>query len=1079
MRGLWLVLWAVACGGPVGGDKARDTAASPTASTPAGTTPGGSTTSTPPPDAPVVAIAPPTPDTTADLIAGATASATVRWAWTVDGVDAGVEGSTVPAARTSRGETWTALAVATGPGGDSPPGTASVSIVNAPPVGEVTVEAGWTDADLVATPTAVDPDDDGVSWSWAWTVDGVDAGVDGAVVSAALTAPGQLWAVTATPHDGMDSGAPVVVEAEVGDRPPTVAVVLSPEVADRTDVLRAVVEAADPDGLGVSVSLEWSVDGVVLGSGSELAGGFVAGDTVVVDATASDGRLEAVASDSITIDNAPPVATDVAIVPAFPRTTDDVVCEATGTDADGDALTWTFAWTVSGADAGGTPSLAADAYVKSDTLVCVATPHDGVDSGTPGEDDTFVRNTPPALGAVWLVPERPGTTESVTVAYDPPVDPDESDALTVEWTWTVDGAPRGAGELPPEAFGPGAVLVATVVASDGTGASSPVLAEGVVNWPPVVTLALPAPIPDAPLVAEWSVSDADDDPVIVSWSWTVDGEPVFADGAVLDLPLAPDAVVRATLTADDGRDRTVVSAEVAGDNRPPEPADVRLTPEFPLAGDAVQCAADTPADPDGDPVSVTLMLELNGEPVESIDWLDTAMDDAVRCVATASDETHETVSEASLVVGPPRSDNYLIVLADDMGTDKVAVYDEFHDPPRTPNIDALAGEGVLFRNAYAATVCSPSRAQLLTGRHARRTGLGQVIRPLSSDYQLSLDEHILPELVAGAGWSSAVVGKWHLSGFLAPDPGLHPLVSGFDHHRGALGNPDQTLEADDVGGYYEWEYWVDGERSTSRDYITTVNVDDALMYAATLPEPWVIFVSLSAPHAPYEPPPDELLSAPYDPDIGYWEVFDVMIEAMDTELGRLLDGVDRSRTTVVFAGDNGTPEEFVRAPWDPLRAKGTIFEAAINVPLIVAGPDVAFPGSESAALVHIVDLFGTAQHLAGIPTRNLPNPVDSVSLLPHLLDPDAPSQRKTVASEWFVPFDAGDAPLSEMLAVRDERYKFVRLWDASFGVVAERMYDLEGVYLEGDNLLDGALSPSEEAARAALSAAADAHQALR
>ncbi len=432
------------------------------------------------------------------------------------------------------------------------------------------------------------------------------------------------------------------------------------------------------------------------------------------------------------------------------------------------------------------------------------------------------------------------------------------------------------------------------------------------------------------------------------------------------------------------------------------------------------------------------------------------------------------------MVGGPRLHNYLVILADDMGTDKVAAYGEHPSPPLTPRLDALAEEGVLFRNAYAATVCSPSRANLITGRHSRRHGLGQVIRPHSSDYVLSLDEYTLPEMLTSASppWATGLAGKWHLAGYLGPEPELHALQSGFDHHLGTLSNLDQTLEADDVGGYYDWEYWIDGERRTETQYATTVNVDDALLMMDVLPEPWFIFASLNAPHAPYEAPPDELLSEPYVPDDDWWVIFDVMVEAMDTEIGRLLDGTNRDDTVIVFMGDNGTPTEFVRAPWDPLRAKGTIYEAGINVPLLVTGPGVVEPGRESDALVHIVDLFGTAQHLAGVPRRELPSATDGTTLLPYLYDAMQPSQRETVVSEWFVPFDATVDPSAEMLAVRDDRYKYVRLWDEMIGVEAERLYDLGAVDIEGPDLLTGALSADESAALERLRAAADAHRSL-
>ncbi len=1077
-----LVLTAlIACGGVARKDGPAGDTASPSKTVATETTEptDGSTV----PATPVVALAPDAPDTTVELVAAATAEGPITWSWTVDGVDAGINIPLVTSDRTARGERWVVRAQVRGADGATAEGKAEVTIGNAPPGGEIAILGSTVGEDLVAVGRGLDPDDDEVVWSYTWSVDGEPAGIDDATVPSEVTGPGQTWQVTAIPHDGRAAGEPLSADVTLVDSPLELSVGITPEEPTSSDELRAEVDARDPDGLPVTLSYRWTIDGFEVGTGTTLDAGFVRDDTVTLEVTATDGLEEVVGESAVVVLNAPPIAASVVVSPSFPQTLDDVLCLAEGTDPDGDPIVWSYSWTVDGLPAGEGDVLPAVLTYRDAVLACTATPSDGLDEGEPVVDEGRVRNTPPTLAEVRVVPDRPATMDEVTVVAVP-IDPDEADELTVSWSWTVDGEPAGEDDLSPEDFGEGSLLEVSVTVTDGTGVSDPVVAEARVNRLPVVTLELAPSEVDLALVADWSAVDPDGDPLTETWSWTVDGEPVPADGPSLPGPLEDGARVAVTLRVSDGLDEVVAEAEYLLSNRAPEPPSVRLEPEAPLAGDAVVCIAESAGDPDGDAVSVTARLELNGVVTDQIDWLATALDDTVRCVATATDGALEAEAEAALVVGPPRADNLLVILADDMGTDKVGAYGEFYDPPRTPNIDALASEGVLFRNAYASTVCSPSRANLLTGRHGRRTGLASVIRPHTTDYALPLDEYLLPELVGDVGWSSAVVGKWHLAGFLSDDPGLHPLASGFDTHRGMLGNPDQTLEADDDGGYYEWEYWIDGERTTSRDYLTTVNVDDAIELAATLPEPWVIYVSLGAPHAPYEAPPDELLSEPYDPDIGYWEIFDVMIEAMDTEVGRLIRTIDPAHTTVVFAGDNGTPNEFLRDPWDPDHAKGTIYEPAINVPLIVAGPDVTERGVESTALVHILDVFGTAQHLAGVPTRELPQPVDSVSLLPHLLDPHGPSQRTTLASEWFVPFDGGADPASEMLALRDERFKYVRLWDETFGFVAERLHDLqsgavEGADLDGDNLLLEPLSPEAAAAYEVLSAAADHHQSLR
>ncbi len=110
-----------------------------------------------------------------------------------------------------------------------------------------------------------------------------------------------------------------------------------------------------------------------------------------------------------------------------------------------------------------------------------------------------------------------------------------------------------------------------------------------------------------------------------------------------------------------------------------------------------------------------------------------------------------------------------------------------------------------------------------------------------------------------------------------------------------------------------------------------------------------------------------------------------MIEAMDTELGRLLAGVDLATTTVIFVGDNGTPNEVIATPYNPDHAKLRVYEQGIKVPLIIAGRGVKDAGRQIAALVNTVDLYPTILRLAGVdPAAVLPGgrKIDGVSLLP-------------------------------------------------------------------------------------------------
>jgi arylsulfatase A-like enzyme len=307
-----------------------------------------------------------------------------------------------------------------------------------------------------------------------------------------------------------------------------------------------------------------------------------------------------------------------------------------------------------------------------------------------------------------------------------------------------------------------------------------------------------------------------------------------------------------------------------------------------------------------------------------------------------------------------------MLLADDVGVDNIAVYAESATAPPTPNVDALAASGVLFRNAWATPHCSPTRASLLTGRYPSRHGVGIALCEGGSERcpVLPLREVTLPEVLdaQATGYAHALVGKWHLSDE-RNGAELGPNLAGWSHYAGILGAHPTS--------YFLWPRTVNGVTTSSTAYATTQVVDDALAWIQTAPEPWVCYVWFPAAHAPYHAPPAHLHSqnlAGLDPATAPVPFYKAMVEAMDTEIGRLLGSLGPAllgRTEVLILGDNGTPQEVSEPPFAPSHAKKTPFEGGVNVPLVVAGPSVGAPGREEAALVHAVDVFATVLELCG------------------------------------------------------------------------------------------------------------------
>ncbi|MEZ4319520.1 MAG: sulfatase-like hydrolase/transferase [Myxococcota bacterium] len=403
-------------------------------------------------------------------------------------------------------------------------------------------------------------------------------------------------------------------------------------------------------------------------------------------------------------------------------------------------------------------------------------------------------------------------------------------------------------------------------------------------------------------------------------------------------------------------------------------------------------------------------------------------------------------------IDAPPSDpgNVLVVLIDDIGTEDLAVYGPAL--PVTPTIDSLATKGMVFTNAYAAPMCSPTRAELLTGRHGRRYGIGDALWIERDDPELPLRERTIPEMLEAAPdvWATAHVGKWHVSGH-GEGAASHPNLQGFPLASGTLFNPAVSmLGADHPLGYFEWEQFEDGEVGFADGYLTTRVADDAIEVLEDLPEPWFVHLAFNSAHFPLHAPPEELLNTPLPPPEAGVDrseaLYVAMIEALDTELGRVLDSLDpavRERTTIILASDNGT----TNPAGDPARQKGSMWEGGVHVPLIISGPEVR-PGTVSSALTHTVDLYPTIANLAAVDLTSPDQPrLDGFSLLGELREPNqGHMQRRFVFTERFANGEPPSPPTAWL--VRNERFKLMQLW-----MQQPRLFDLAADPAEAVDLL--------------------------
>lgn len=422
--------------------------------------------------------------------------------------------------------------------------------------------------------------------------------------------------------------------------------------------------------------------------------------------------------------------------------------------------------------------------------------------------------------------------------------------------------------------------------------------------------------------------------------------------------------------------------------------------------------------------------------------------------------------------GAPTAQNVLLLIADDLGVDRVAAYAAHPDPGRTPVLDALAARGLRFDSAWATPMCSATRAAILTGQLPSRTGIGGALNATTRSRGLDLDAGPQPlaALMASRGYRTFAIGKWHLAGGDRPNL-RHVRRAGFAYYAGWPHNVPGK------GGYWDWlKYRNEQLLGSPGRYITTDEIDEAIAQIGAGSEPWFGWIGFHAAHGPPHAPPRELhgYALAGDPAATPDQHHHAAVEALDREIGRLLEALSpaqRARTHVLLVGDNGTPGFGITPPTLEHHAKHSLFEGGVRVPLIVDSPSLPREarGSSSAALVHVTDLYATIAEIGGAESRV----EDSRSLLPYVRDPGRASQRGVLYTERFHPGEGGEGRERWARTARDARYKLLVRPSGR-----RSLFDLASDPQEALDLLQNAdsLSGGAAAALARLAAAIDDHE---
>ncbi len=384
--------------------------------------------------------------------------------------------------------------------------------------------------------------------------------------------------------------------------------------------------------------------------------------------------------------------------------------------------------------------------------------------------------------------------------------------------------------------------------------------------------------------------------------------------------------------------------------------------------------------------------------------------------------------------------NVLVVVADDLNRFDIAPY------VPTPNLERMARAGVDFTRAYVpGPLCSLARYGLMLGAYPRRGGLGRIIgsvNPPPLDNPGPIVEHrgwSLPRAFAGAGFRTALFGKWHLGfpdGIEFPSNDrvfYQPHFFGF--HDWLFGSPSNLNSQG--SGYNDWLRVDNGRQSQESGWPELLRLDGILEWWSQHADVNKLCVwSMNLPHAPFSVPPALALPPGYVPDgSNPRSRYEAMIVSMDHMLGQILRHIDLSNTTVVWFGDNGTPPNVAGPNQSFDKVKKTTFEGGIRVPMRILGPGLP-RGITFDGLTSLVDLGPSLASLLGVPSGGLdaiPGIFEGVRTgLPY---------RDWVMAERFLnrgeePPKIEEEPNSE-LAIVTERYKY-RLVNQ-----VARVYDLQ------------------------------------
>jgi len=383
--------------------------------------------------------------------------------------------------------------------------------------------------------------------------------------------------------------------------------------------------------------------------------------------------------------------------------------------------------------------------------------------------------------------------------------------------------------------------------------------------------------------------------------------------------------------------------------------------------------------------------------------------------------------------------NFIFIMTDDQGYGDLGCYG--HPIIKTPNIDTMAANGVIFMDFYARHKCSPARAGLMSGAFNFRVGVGSIVYPNSSTGMVK-ETVTIPEMLKEKGYTSALIGKWHLG----HTPGYLPRDQGFDYYFGVPGTNHgdakthklPVVEGFKPGGDFTIEdYWADKGKGVHGRSTILMRNDKVIEWPTDITKltqrytyesvkfikenkdkPFFLYIAHGTPHHPYTVDQSFRGKSKHG-------LYGDMIEEIDWSVGEVIKALKENglekKTIIAFTSDNGADSKPNKEHKEqgsnlPLKGwKGNVEEGGSRVPFVVSWPGILPKGKKTAEIASLLDIFPTFAALAGIEPKT-PQKIDGKNIFPIMQClPGVKSPNKYI-------YYAGNT--AKITAIRNHRFKY-------------------------------------------------------